>query len=196
MKKSILALCALALSSTIVLADVPDPAQCTVQPADALGGLYVCPGVSTGGDPNPLPETVNTVTVKNSGGTAIANASVQVLFTASNPVCAGAVLTGTTNASGVTTITLKASGCADGIPSAGVVKANGVTIRSYINAKSSDFDGGAGNGFVNLSDLIDFSKQFNGINPPTCHDYTDDNFCNLSDLVIFGKAFSTGKKCV
>jgi hypothetical protein len=194
--KKILALLALALVSSTAMADVPDPAQCTVQPADALGGLFVCPRVSTGGDPNPLAETINTVTVKNSGGVAIANASVQILLTALNPACAGAVLTGTTNASGICTITVSASGCADGVPSAGVVKANGVTIRSFVNAKSADYDGGAGNGFVNLSDLIDFAKQFNGVNPPVCHDYTNDNLCNLSDLVVFGKAFSTGKKCV
>lgn len=190
MKKALLALIGLALSSSVVLADVPDPAQCSVTPSDALNGVIVCPNI-----PSALTESINTITVKNSSGAPIANASTVVLLTASNPACPAALLTGTTNASGVVTITIAASGCADGIPSACVVKANGVTIRSFVNAKSPDYDGAGGNGLVNLSDLIAFANEFNGINVPGCHDYTNDNLTNLSDLIPFGAAFSTAKHC-
>lgn len=190
MKKLLSAAFALALCSTIAMADVPDPSQCSVSPSDALLGVVCCPNI-----PSALTESINTITVKNASGTPIAGASTVVLLTASNPSCPAAVLTGTTNASGIVTITVAASGCADGIPSACVVKANGVTIRSFINCKSPDFDGAGGNGLVNLADLIAFANEFNGITLPGCHDYTNDNATNLSDLIPFGSAFSTAKHC-
>jgi len=190
MKKVLSAAFALALCSTIAMADVPDPAQCSVSPSDALGGVICCPNI-----PSALTESINTITVKNQPGNPIANASVIVLLTASNPSCPAAVLTGTTNASGVVTITIAASGCAQNTPSACVVKANGVTIRSFVNCKSPDFDGAGGNGTVNLSDLIAFANEFNGITIPGCHDYTNDGATNLSDLIPFGAAFSTAKHC-
>jgi len=190
MKKLLSAAFALALCSTIAMADVPDPGQCSVSPSDALGGVVCCPNI-----PSALTESINTITVRNSGGTPISGASTVVLLTASNPACPAAVLTGTTNGSGVVTITVAASGCANGIPSACVIKANGVTIRSFTNCKSPDFDGAGGNGLVNLSDLIAFANEFNGITIPGCHDYTNDHATNLSDLIPFGSAFSTAKHC-
>ena len=174
---------------TISLGDV-DPAGITVVPADQLSGVVCSPAL-----PTPLTESVNTITVKNTSGGPVPDLSVVVLLTASNPACPGAVLTGTTNAAGITTITVAASGCSDFVPSACVIKINGVTIRSYINCKSPDFDGASGNGLVNLADLIAFANEFNGVTLPGCHDYTNDNTTNLSDLIPFGSAFSTAKHC-
>ena len=185
---TILAL-ATACLPTVAFADYPDY-QTTVSPSDALLGVICSPAL-----PTPLTESINTITVKQVSGGPVQNALVVVLLTARNPACPGAVLTGTTNASGITTITVAASGCADGTPSGCVIKANGVTIRSYVNCKSPDFDGVGGNGVVNLADLISFANEFNGVLPPGCHDYTNDNLTNLSDLIPFGSAFSTAKHC-
>jgi len=167
-----------------------DPAQCSVVPSDALNGVICSPAL-----PSPLNESVNTITVRNSSGSPIFDASVVVLLTAANPACPNAVLTGITNNDGVVVITISAKGCSDLIPSACVIKANGVTIRSYVNCKSPDFDGAAGDGVVNLSDLLAFAREFNGVTPPGCHDYTNDGQTNLSDLIPFGAAFSTAKHC-
>jgi hypothetical protein len=190
MKKLLLAVLALAISGTMAMADVPDPSKCQVSPCDALNGMIACPRI-----PSPLDESIATATVKNSSDAPINAASVVVLLTATNPACPNAVLTGITNSSGVVTITVAASGCTDGVPSAGVWKANGVTIRQYVNVKSPDYDGASGNGQVNLSDLVNFSGQFNGLLPAICHDYNNDGDCGLEDLVVFGKAFSGAKKC-
>jgi len=190
MKKVLSAAFALALCSTIAMADVPDPGQCSVTPSDALSGVICCPNL-----PSALLESINTITVKNSSGNPINGASVVVILTASNPSCPAAVLTGTTNASGVVTITIAAGGCVDGIPSACVIKANGAPIRNFANAKSPDYDGAGGSGAVDISDLISFAAEFNGINVPGCHDYTNDNLTDISDLIPFGSAFSTAKHC-
>lgn len=167
-----------------------DPSMCSVVPSDALNGVICSPTL-----PSPLTESVNTITVRSSSGAPIINASVVVLLTAANPICPSAVLTGITDANGVVVITIAAKGCADVVSSACVIKANGVTIRSYINCKSPDFDGAAGDGVVNLSDLLAFAREFNGVVPPGCHDYTNDDQTNLSDLIPFGAAFSTAKHC-
>lgn len=193
MKKLLMALGALALCSTLAMADVPDPAQCLVVPGDNLGpngGLICAPLL-----PSVIPATVNTITVKNGAGNPIANANVVVLLGAANPACNAAVLSGTTNASGVVTITIGAGGCSHLVPGSGVIKANGVTIRSYGNVKGPDFDGAAGNKTVNLSDLVEFANQFNGIDPATCHDYDNDVDCDIADLVIFGAGFSGANNC-
>lgn len=190
MKKVLAALFALALLGSMAMADVPDQSKCSVTPADALNGMIVCPRI-----PSALSASVLTITVKNASNNPINNAAVVVILTAANPTCSNAVLTANTNASGVATITVAASGCANGVPASGIVKANGVTIRNYNNVKSPDFDGAAGDGFVNLSDLVKFANEFNNIDPAACHDYTNDGFCNLSDLIPFSEAFAGAKKC-
>lgn len=169
--------------------DVPDPNQCTVIPADGLGGMLLGPA-----SPDPVPASVNEITVRYSGSGPVAGAAVVVLLSSSNPACAGAILNGITDSEGKVSITLAGYGCADHTPMSGVIKANGVTIRAYINVKSPDFDGSAGNGIVNLSDLIAFARAFNGSGEP-CHDYDNNGLCNLSDLSIFASAFVQGNHC-
>ena len=189
MRLSALLVLVAALFPSFSFADDGEPIV-TVVPSDQLHGVVCSPA-----SPTPLTESINTITVKNGGGAPIPNASVVVLLTARNPACPGAVLTGTTNASGIVTITIAASGCADATPSACVIKGNGVTLRSFVNCKSPDFDGAGGNGVVNLADLISFANEFNGNSVSGCHDYTNDNETNLSDLIPFGSAFSTAKHC-
>jgi hypothetical protein len=193
MKKIVMALGAIALCASVASADVPDPTKCTVVPGDnlgPLGGLIAAPV-----NPAVLGSTVNTITVRNADNNPIAGASVVVQLSGSNPACTPSTLSGTTNGSGVATITIGAGGCSDGVPASGVVKANGVTIRSYPNVKSPDFDGAGGTKSINLADLTAFSAQFNGVDPPGCHDYDNDDDCDVGDLPNFGFTFSNANNC-
>lgn len=172
--------------------ELPDPSACTVLPADALVGLVLCPAVPLG----PISQAVNTITVISNLGEPMADAAVVVLLTSATSACPGTVLTGSTSTAGVCTITLSASGCSGGSPGSGVIKANGITIRSYSNVKSPDFDGAGGNGVVDLADLLSFAAQFNGQHPAECHDYDNNHLCNLGDLVVFSGGFTTAKHCL
>ncbi len=177
--------------STQARADIWDPNCVEVDPWDDLVGAVVSPHSGT-----PLTASVLSILIKDPFTCQpMANAQVVVLLTSNHPVCPGAVLSATTDSQGRCSITVAAGGCSDAQPSACLIKANGVTMRSYINVKSPDFDGAHADGVVNLADLILFSREFNGFAPAECHDYTNDNLCNLSDLTIFGEAFSRALHC-
>jgi hypothetical protein len=186
----ILALFAVALCASAASADVPNPAFCEVQPSDALNGAVLCPD-----NPSPVPASKNTITVRNGDNNVIPDAVVTVTFTSLSVICPDAVLTATTNASGVCTITLAGGGCAHQVPSAAVFKANGVTIRDYENAKSPDYDGGGGTLLVNLPDLIQFSNEFLNTAPNECHDYDNTGETTLPDLIIFSPPFLGSNTC-
>jgi hypothetical protein len=190
MKKVLIALFAVTVCSMIAMADVPDPANCSVTPSDALDGAVLCPA-----SPSAIDASVNTIVVHNGDDDPIPGASVEVLFTALNNICPSAVLTGTCDSTGTVTITFEGGGCAHVVPSAAVVKANGVTIRDYQNAKSPDYDGASGNGTVDLSDLIDFSNQFLDVEPNECHDYDNNGNTGLEDLIVFGGPFLNLNQC-
>jgi len=166
---------------------VPSPEKCTVTPADALVGFFVCPSL-----PVPAEASMITVTVINSCDQVVQNATVVVALAAANPVCPGGVLSGITNREGQVVLTLSASGCSDGVPLSGIIKANGLTIRAYENVKSPDSDT---DGSVGLGDLVEFSSEFLGNTPTTCHDYDNDGETGLSDLVLMGPPFSARNHC-
>lgn len=170
--------------------DVPDPSCVSVTPADALNGLVVGPN-----QPVPLAASHLVIEVKNSQCEGMANSHVSVLLSSRNPTCPGSVLTGVTDDQGRIEFDVAAGGCAHLAQNVGVIKANGVVIRSYINVKSPDWDGAASDGSVNLADLLAFARQFNGQEAAECHDYTNDGVCDLSDLTIFGGAFSSALHC-
>jgi hypothetical protein len=172
------------------MADIPDPNFSEVQPADALNGAYLAPD-----SPDAVAQSINTITVKNQANLPIADATVTVEFTTSNQLCPLAVLSGTTDSLGEVTITLAGGGCAHLQPSACVVKANGVGFRFYEHAKSSDYDGAGGDGFVNLPDLISFSNEFLDVTPNECHDYDNNGNTGLTDLIPFATAFLGPNEC-
>jgi hypothetical protein len=188
MKKLLSALFVLALCSSVAFATVPDPSKCTVVPADALNGVVLCPD-----SPSAIAATNYTITVKNTSGNPISGASVVIEFPAPTNIrfCTTAVNTGTTNASGVCVITLRGGGCqrTSGSTYAAVVKANGVVLRSYYNAKSPDYDGVGPNGLVNLSDLLAFRGAVG------CHDYDNSGTMTLSDTLIFAPGYSPAHSC-
>jgi hypothetical protein len=184
MKTLLSALFVLALCSSAAFATVPSDEYSECSPGDALNGLVICPD-----SPAPIPATVYTVTVRNGNQDPIPNASVSFEFAPGISICTTAVHTVQADGSGVAVVTLRGGGCLADIPEVGIVKANGVPIRRYANVKSPDYDGAAGNGVVNLSDLV-FYKSGN-----TCHDYDNNGVVNLSDLVIFAGGYSPLHSC-
>jgi hypothetical protein len=190
MKKVLFSLLGLALASTVATADVPDPSFCSVSPADALNGLVLAPNL-----PGYITASVNVVTVHNNVDAPIANAAVVVTLGASNVLCGSTVLTGTTNGSGQTTISLGGGGCAHAVPLSAIIKANGVTIRSYSNVKSPDYDGAGGDLTVSLADFVKFSREFLDTDPNQCHDYDNNGNCGIEDLITFGPTFTTPNSC-
>lgn len=167
--------------------DVPDPSQCTVVPADGMNGLLVCPPV-----PSVVPGAQITVTARSVCGLPYVGASVYVLLTASNPLCSTSAISGTTNGEGEVVLTLPASGCRSNQPLTALIKVNGVTIRSYANAKSPDWDA---DGTVGLGDLQQFAREFLGQTADRCLDFDNDGATGLSDLVPFGVAFMHANHC-
>ena len=190
MKKVLFSLLGLALCGSVAQANIPDPANCSVTPADALDGLVVAPL-----SPSALAATINTINVRNEANNPIAGANVTVEFSGTINLCSATVTSGTTDANGDVVITLGGGGCAHMVALSGVIKANGLSIRNYDNVKSPDYDGASGDLTVNLSDLVVFSAEFLGSNPAECHDYDNNGATNLGDLVVFSPAFVNPNTC-
>ncbi len=178
---------------------VPSPANSELEPADGLNGLVFAPD-----DPTPVAASIHTLTVRNAANDPVEGASAIVEVSGSGAgawgpggiaLCASAVLTGVTNASGEVTFNLFGGGCFHQTPLAATVKVNGITLRTYENVKSPDFDGGSGDLVVNLPDLIDFSGEFLGSSSSDCHDYDNSGTTGLEDLIIFSPAFVSGNSC-
>ncbi len=170
-----------------VPADVPVPSASEVTPSDAMNGLFMAPIL-----PTPISASVITVTVRNSCDDVVPSAGVEVVLTPSNSACPTAVLFGTTNSEGAVTLSLGGGGCVYDVPLAGLIKANGVVIRSYDHVRSSDGDA---NGVVDLADLVEFSAEFLGTSSTKCHDYDDDGMASLKDLILFAPGFVDGNHC-
>lgn len=190
MKKMLFSLLGLALTASMAAAEVPDQANCTVSPSDDLGGMVFSPRL-----PAPSPASVNTITVRNSANAPINNSTVVVEVGPNTVLCGSTVLTGVTNASGQVVLTLGGGGCAHNVALSGIVRASGVTIRTYANVKSPDYDGAGGNRAVTLPDLTQFSGEFGGSIPSACHDYDNNGTTGLPDLIIFGTPFQNAASC-
>ncbi len=119
--------------------------------------------------------------------------TVEILL-AGHYICPGAVLSGVTNPAGRVRLSLFGGGCTESMPLAAVIKVGGMVVRSYDNIKSPDYNGAAGDGAVDLSDLVAFTSAFLGA-PGDCHDYDNDEVTGLSDLVLFGPSFMAGNSC-
>ncbi|MEZ4651084.1 MAG: hypothetical protein R3E97_20310 [Candidatus Eisenbacteria bacterium] len=181
---------ALLLPAGTVVMTVPDPPNVTVIPCDDLNGIVLAPD-----HPAPMPASQVEIIVRNSDNIPVVNAAVTVEFGASNVACPDAVYSATTDASGTAYLSLTGGGCAHQIALSGVIKANGITLRNYQNVKSPDFDGSGGDLQVNLADLIAFTGEFLGTDPPACHDYDNSGTTDLGDLVMFSPAFVDGSHC-
>jgi hypothetical protein len=200
MKKLLFALVALALSSGLALATVPDPAQCSVIPCDNLGppgegGVVVCPGT-----PTCIPAAFVTLTARNTAGNVIPNALVTVSFGAMPPIagCPTPDLPpwdGQCDGNGVWSKCFNAGGCLSAANACQIV-VNTVPIRNYVNVKSPDWNGGAAGLTVDGGDFSNFLSFFQPPSQPGgCHDYDNDGDTDLGDFVIFAGAISPAHGC-
>lgn len=184
MKKLVFSLIALALCSSVALATVPDPPKCTVSPSDALGGVVLCPD-----QPSAIPSSIINMTIRNSSNNPIANAAVNISFASGLCFCQTMVYNTTTNGSGQATLTLRGGGCLRGVTDAAVIRANGVVIRSYSNAKSPDWAPGCDRR-VDLGDLIRFTPRTD-----LCFDFDNNGAVDLGDVIIFTSGYTPAHSC-
>lgn len=196
MKSLLVASLALVLSAFAAYADVPSPDLSTTT-LDATGRLYMCPDGL--GD---CPSASFTVTVRNASGNPINNAVVEVLIGGQGVqtvICAGQTLTANTNASGVVNFNVGGGGCLKQTDAV-VIRANGVTIRSFSEVMSSDYAGtddvGIANRWdkrVNAVDLSAFVAAYvGGSGPSSCHDYNNTGVTDPVDLSTFVAAYKSG----
>lgn len=185
MKKLLSALFALALCSSMALATVPYPPYCVVSPCDALNGVVLCPD-----NPSPITASIVNMTIRNQSNNVIPSANVNITFGA-GPFCFcnTMVYNTTTNANGYAQLTLRGGGCLHNVADAAVIRANGVLVRGYRNAKSPDWDGAAGNCVVGLADLVRFASG------DICFDFDNTGTVGLADFVLFAAGFSPGHTC-
>jgi len=139
--------------------------------------------------PSPIPSSIGTLTIRNSNNQPINNAAVNITFGSGLCYCATMNFNATTNAQGVATLTLRGGGCIDNVANAAVIRANGVIIRAYNNAKSPDWAPGC-DLRINLSDLLRQSP----LNDP-CHDYDNNGVQNLSDILLFTTGYTPAHSC-
>lgn len=168
----------------------PDPPNVEVHPCDELGGVLLAPD-----RPEPLPATQVVIIVRNSDNQPVPNAQVVLELTPGNVLCDDMVTTAMTDGGGVAHMKMAGGGCVQHSALAGVLKANGVTIRAYQDVKSPDQDGSGGDLRVDLSDLVAFSSEFLGASPDGCHDYDNGGSTDLGDLIIFSAAFAGALAC-
>jgi hypothetical protein len=175
----LLLLLVLAGTSSVVAAQAPiDPARCSVVPADADNGFILCPD-----SPVPIAESVYTVEVLDTYGIPVYHATVTIQFSDGIRLCTTAEQSWLTDVAGRCTIRLRGGGCLSDTPGAAIVQADGITIRTYPNVKSPDFDGSGPDGTVDLADLVRYRT-----NDP-CHDYNNDGVFNVLDLDIMLRSF-------
>ena len=170
-----------------VRAGEPPLPDVTVEPWDSMLGAFFAPTA--------IPGNTIHIVVRDTAGAPVANANVTVQVGPAIELCAGAVLVATTNSQGAADITALGGGCQDHVPLSTIIRVSGVTVRSYSDAKSPDYDGSASNLRVDLADLVAFADEFGGAAPSACHDYNNSGTTGLEDLILFAPAFTTGSEC-
>jgi len=202
MKKLLSALFLVALCSSLAMATVPDPLNCTITPL--LGpGIPQVPATQVAFlAPGNLSGTTITITVRNHANDVIPNASVVVVFHTDISICTTANHTATTNALGVCTIALRGGGCLTNVTDACRVIANGIEIRNLRYVRSPDNDdhaASAPDGAVTVGDLTFFAAEFGGtaptVPPSVCHDYDNSGVIDVVDLTYFGPSFTSNMVC-
>jgi hypothetical protein len=184
MKKLLSAFIGLALFSSLAMATVPDPPKCSVTPCDALNGVVLCPD-----QPSAIASSIVNMVIRNSSNNPINNAAVNISFGSGLCFCASMVYNTTTNAQGQATLTLRGGGCLTGVSGAAVIRANGVVVRSYSNAKSPDWAPNCDRR-VDLGDLIRFAPRTD-----LCFDFDNVGGVDLGDIIIFTSGYTPAHSC-
>lgn len=202
MKRLFLILGVLALVASAAAADVPD-ASTSSTTLDGTGRLLLCPNGDTT-DMSYCPAANFTVVVRNAAGNTIANAVVEILVgcQADNRtrLCDINETVKNTNAAGQVSFNIGGGGCCKGEAGAAVIRANGVTLRSFDKVMSPDYAGFDNVGVAGRADLdvdpVDLgafvAAYQGGIGPASCHDYDNSGVTDPVDLGTFVQAYKGG----
>jgi hypothetical protein len=161
-------------------AGVPDSSMCLVDPWDEWGKAFVSPGTQSGVD------TVRIV-VADGAGTPLPGVLVEIHFDGCSTLCADTPdgLAGVTGAGGEVTLDPRVGGCAG---CSATIVAGGVSIRTYAQVASPDWDGFAANGQVLLPDAAFFYARV-GMSD-LCADYDGDGLVDQDDIDLFAAAYN------
>jgi len=172
----------------MALATVPYPPNCSVAPWDGFNGVILCPDT-----PSVISYTQGTLVIRNQANNPIQNASVIITFLSSSVwcFCGTMTYTTTTDNTGTAYLTLRGGGCIQNTDQAAVIKANGVVIRDYYNAKSPDWDGVAGNCHVAGPDAV----RFAGVPKDLCFDFNNTGLVEVADYVVFVSGLTPSHNC-
>ncbi len=171
--------------SSVVRAQVPDAGQSTVEPWDTYGHVLVSPGTQSSVDSV-------IITVRDAVGNPVPNVPVTVSI-AMLPGLAFDLnpgLTATTDGAGRIILNPRIGGSR--LNSNVTVEAGGVVLRTFANVLSPDFDGSAGNGVVNATDLgyFDYRSSSAGYDPLL--DLDGNHVLGPSDRAIILAAIAAG----
>lgn len=171
----------------VAVAGIPPEPQISVEPADAMNGLFLAPG-----------DGAITLTIEALNGAGQPVAFAPVTFEIPEPArfCLGNPPLTATDHNGIAQVVLHGGGCVVGLIQSVRVRVSGVTVRAYSNSRSPDYDGKGPDGRVDLPDLLTFSGEFLGTSGGNCHDYDDSGNTGLEDLVLFVQSFLTSSECV
>jgi hypothetical protein len=203
--KLLISVCALALIAGVAYADVPDPTNCTCD-LDDVDRLLIIPGGDVDGARVWAPNAAANfcVNVRNAANGPINNAVVEILVggQAGNYVgiCDFQELVKNTDISGNVCFNVAGGGCYKGFPDACVIRANGVTIRTYTNVMSPDYTNfdnvgvpGRWSLTVDPTDLASFITAYaGGTGPASCHDYDNNATTGPTDLAVFVASYYGG----
>jgi hypothetical protein len=184
------------LCTGVAIAD-PDP-PCISTSLDASGRLLLIPD-NDGTNPSMFGNF--TVTVKNGSCVPINHAIVEIVLTGPERVqtCGSAVMAKYTDPAGVVEFNIPGGGCHKG-ESAVRIRANGITVRDFMNVVSPDYAGwdNAGQaGKMSLSiTAVDFAAFAQAVanGGSSCHDYDNNGTTGASDVSVFGQVWAGGTR--
>jgi hypothetical protein len=186
--------------------NIPDPwhCECTL---DETMRLLMIPGGPTpppDGPWAPSPPADFSVKIRNAQGIPVNNAVVEVIVGGQAgsyvAICSNQDLVKTTDVSGDVSFNIAGGGCYKHQPDACVIRANGVTIRTYDAVMSPGYLNWDDNGIeghwsfiVNPNYLAAFIMAYqHGVGPPSCHDYDNNQITDPRDLAVFIQSYYGG----
>jgi hypothetical protein len=186
----------LGISAGIAAADLDLP--CVSTTLDVSQRLLLIPD-NDGSDPSVF--GAFTVTIKNNQCVPIEHAAVEILIAGGEKtrLCGDAVNVQYTDAAGVATFNIPGGGCVKG-RDAILIRANGVTVRSFESVVSPDYAGWDNTGVPNRWSLsvsvVDFAAFATAVHNggSSCHDYDNNGTTGATDMSVFGQIWSGGSR--
>lgn len=172
----------LAISIGVATAGIP-PVPCSrAMPWDDYGHALVTPGPGSEGGVGEV-EVFVCYDDEPVAGADVAIDLSDCQHLCINPGDAG--LAGITDSDGIVILNPQVGGCEDCNV---IIRANGITIRTYFGIKSTDWNGDEADGIVGVSDFAFFATAFK-VTQDECADYNGDGAVNGTDFALFATSF-------